>query len=420
MVYTSYRTSKMSYLFTNLQLIPGRCARTGPAAGCGILPVSLACGSLTHRMRLPRGLVLTLLIGLPVSGCTIARSPQPSPVIQAPVRHVLPNGVRVIIQEFRSSEVVAVQLWIRAGGRDETALELGLAHYLEHMLFKGTTTRARGFVDRDVEGVGGRMNAGTSLDFTFYHAVLPAPRAAATIEMLADISVNSILDETELELEKKVVIEEMRLSEDTPQRHLARQLYSMVFDSRPYGRPVLGNADIIQKLNRETLLAFYRRHYVPESFTLVVVGPVKTSEMLLAAERPLGRLPRSGSQRFPQSMPTDLTPKNTEVQRPGTLAYLGMGWLGPKLDHADTPAVELLVSILGQSRSSRLLQSLRERLALVNSVGSDYAALEAGGGVTAVAPDQAQEPPPPAARGGREIPGVRLQRGAGGEVRPAL
>src|SRR5437899_12782458 len=84
-------------------------------------------------------------------------------------------------------------------------------------------------------------------------------------------------------------------------------------------------------------------------------------------------------------MPTDLTPKKTAVQRPGTLAYLGMGWLGPKLDHADTPAVELLVSILGQSRSSRLLQSLRERLALVNSVGSDYAALEAGGGITVIA-----------------------------------
>src|SRR5437867_3838964 len=390
MAYTSYRTSKMSYLFSNLQLIPGRCARGGPGAGCGILPVSLACGRLTHRMRLPRGLVLTLLIGLPVSSCAIARSPQPPPVIQAPVRHVLPNGVRVIIQEFRSSEVVAVQLWVRAGGRDEAALELGLAHYLEHMRFKGTTTRPRGFVDRDVEGVGGRMNAGTSLDFTFYHAVLPAPRAAATIEMLADISVNSTLDETELELEKKVVIEEMRRSEDAPRGHLARQLYSMVFDSHPYGRPVLGTADIIQKLNRETLLAFYRRHYVPESFTLVVVGPVKTSEMLGAAERTLGRLPRSGSQRLPQSMPASLTPKKTEVQRPGTLAYLGMGWLGPKLDHADTPAVELLVSILGQSRSSRLVQSLRERLALVNSVSSDYAALETGGAVTVIAQLEAE------------------------------
>src|SRR5881397_1635607 len=132
-------------------------------------------------MRPATDLFVALLVALAAHGCARAQAPQPAPAPQVPMRHVLPNGVRVIIQEFRSTEVVAVQLWVRAGGRDEAASELGLAHYLEHMLFKGTTTRARGFVDRDVEGVGGRINAGTSLDFTFYHAVLPAPRAVATI-----------------------------------------------------------------------------------------------------------------------------------------------------------------------------------------------------------------------------------------------
>jgi predicted Zn-dependent peptidase len=220
--------------------------------------------------------------------------------------------------------------------------------------------------------------------------VLPASRAVATVEMLADMAVNSTLDETELELEKKVVIEEMRLSEDTPQRHLARRLYGMVFDSHPYGRPVLGTPEIIQKLTRETLLSFYRRHYVPESFTLVVVGPVNPAVILQVAERTLGRLPRSGFQRLPQSMPTTLVPRKTEMPRPGALAYLGMGWLGPKLDHADTPAVDLLVSILGEARSSRLPQALRERLALVNSVRADYQALEAGGIVTVIAQLEAE------------------------------
>jgi zinc protease len=258
------------------------------------------------------------------------------------------------------------------------------------MLFKGTTTRSKGFVDRDVEGVGGRMNAGTSHDYTFYHAVLPASRAVPTIEMLTDISVNSILDETELELEKKVVIEEMRVNEDTPPRYLSRQLYSMVFDGHPYGRSVLGTPEIIQKLTRQTLLAFYRRHYVPESFTLVVVGPVNPAEILQAAERTLGRLPRSGFQRLPQSMPGSLVPKKIEIPRPGALAYLGMGWLGPKLDHADTPAVDLLVSMLGESRSSRLPQALRERLGLVNSVSSNYQALEAGGVITVTAQLEAE------------------------------
>ena len=336
-------------------------------------------------MRPATDLLASLLVALALNGCAGAQAPPSSPAPQGPVRHVLPNGVRVVIQEFRSSEVVAVQLWVRAGGRDETASELGLAHYLEHMLFKGTTTRARGFVDRDVEGVGGRVNAGTSLDYTFYHAVLPKSRAVPTVEMLADISVNSVLDETELDLEKKVVLEEMRLSEDSPQRYLSRRLYGVVFGSHPYGRSVLGTAEIIQALTRDTLLSFYRRYYVPESFVLVVVGPVDPTETLRAAERSLGRLPRSGFQRLPAPAPVTLTPRKVDMPRPGALAYLGLGWLGPKLDHADTPAVDLLVSILGQSRSSRLPQSLRERLALVNSVGSDYAALEAGGVITVTA-----------------------------------
>ena len=337
-------------------------------------------------MRPATDLLASLLIALALnSGCAGAQAPQSSRVPQGPVRHVLPNGVRVVIQEFPSSEVVAVQLWVRAGGRDESASELGLAHYLEHMLFKGTTTRARGFVDRDVEGVGGRINAGTSLDYTFYHAVLPKSRAVPTIEMLADISVNSVLDETELDLEKKVVLEEMRLSEDSPHGYLTRQLYAVVFGTHPYGRSGLGTPEIIQALTRETLLSFYRRYYVPESFALVVVGPVEPTEALRAAERSLGRLPRSGFQRLPAPAPAGLTPRKVDTPRPGALAYLGLGWLGPKLDHADTPAVDLLVSILGQSRSSRLPQSLRERLSLVNSVRSEYAALEAAGVITVTA-----------------------------------
>jgi len=330
-------------------------------------------------LRVPRIVLLLGLSALTLTACSSTGKIKSAATVETPTRHVLHNGVRVLIQEYPFGEVVAVQLWVRAGGRDEAAAELGLAHYLEHMLFKGTTTRSKGFVERDVEGLGGYVNAATSLDFTYYHVVLPAARAVAAIEMLADISVNSSLDETELELEKKVVIEEMRLGEDAPQRYLIRQLYGMVFDGHPYGRPVLGTPEIIQKLTRNTLLAFYRRHYVPESFTLVVVGPVNKTEILQAAERTLGRLPRSGFQRLPQSMPASLTSKKNEVQRPGALAYLGMAWLGPKLDHADTPAVELLASILGQSRSSRLLQSLRERQGLVNSVRSDYAEYEAGG-----------------------------------------
>src|SRR3989442_8581291 len=158
----------------------------------------------------------------------------------------------------------------------------------------------------------------------------------------------------------------------TRRRHLSLRLYELLFDGHPYGRPVIGTREIIQGLSRETLVAFYRRHYVPESFVLVVVGPVVPSAVLAAAERTLGRLPRSGLKRLPLPAPAAVRSKRLEGQRPGTQAYLGMAWLRPKLDHAHTPVVDLLMSILGQSRSSRPPQTLRRRLGPVSSRAPGY------------------------------------------------
>ena len=328
----------------------------------------------------------TLLVLLLAGACSLGSlSTPPRPGVSIPTRRVLTNGVRVVVQEFHESEVVALQLWVQAGGRDEMPAELGLAHYLEHMLFKGTAVRAPGFVDREIEGVGGRINAGTSLDYTYYHTVLPGSRALAGVEILADIAVNSTLSESLLDLEKQVVLEEMRLGEDIPRRYLFRRLYELLFDNHPYGRPVIGTADLVRGLSRNTLVSFYRRHYVPESFVLVVVGPVRTAEILASVERTFGRLPRSGFQRLPLAPPPSLPSKKAAVGRPGTQAYLGMGWHAPKLDHADTPAVDLLTSILGQSRSSRLTQALRERTPLVTSVSAGYWALEAAGAIVVTA-----------------------------------
>jgi zinc protease len=329
----------------------------------------------------------TLLVLLLASACSIISSSEapPAPDVSAPTRRVLPNGVRVLAQEFAASEVVALQLWVRVGGRDEALADLGLAHYLEHLLFQGTVMRPAGFVHREVESVGGEINARTSFDYTYFHAVLPPARATAGIEMLADISVNSTLDPATIDLEKPVVLEEMRRNQDSPHRFMLSQLHEALFDGHPYGRPLLGTPEIVRGLTRETLMSFYRSHYVPESFVLVVVGPVKTADVLATAERTFGRLPRSGQERLPIGPPVGLSPKRLDRGRPGAEAYLGFAWLGPKLDHADTPGVDLLISILGRSPTSRFTQSLRERLALVSAIDAGYAPLEAAGIIWVIA-----------------------------------
>lgn len=330
--------------------------------------------------------MLSLLVLTGAGGCGAARLPsKPAAAAASPTRHILPNGIPVIVQEHHGSELIALQLWVRAGARDETASELGLAHYLEHMLFRGTTSRPTGFVEREVEGVGGAMNAGTSWDYTYYYITLPPARVTQGLELLADISMNAALDAAVLDKEKEVVLEEMRLGEDNPRRFLVRTLYAQLFAGHPYGRHIIGTPELIRNLTRDTLSAFYRHHYAPETFAVIVVGPVATEQVVMTARNTFGRLPRIGHGRLPVASPPPLRPQRVDIPREGGHAYLGLAWPAPRLDHADTPAVDLLVAILGGQRSSRLVQSLREQRGLAVSVDAGFTPLAAAGAVVVTA-----------------------------------
>jgi zinc protease len=229
-----------------------------------------------------------------------------------------------VIEEHTSSPVVVLQLWVKVGARDETASEGGLAHYLEHLRFKGTATRRIGFIDRELEAVGGRMNAGTSHDYTYYHMVLPADRAVGGIETLADISINATFATETLKREQQVILEEMRFGEDNPARHLIRQLYAAAFSDHA---PLIGHVDAIRGLTRH-LVDFYRRLYVSEAFTLVVVGAVRQAQVLEAAARAFGPLWRGMWDRLAIRSPS-VPPVSVRLNRPISQAYLALGCSGP-------------------------------------------------------------------------------------------
>ncbi len=300
--------------------------------------------------------------------------------LPSPVRLVLDNGLRLVFQEHRGSDVVALHLWVAAGGRDESPAQLGFSHFVEHMLFKGTERRGPGFVDREVESVGGRTNAGTSLDYTFYYVLLPADQVTRGLDLLADMVFNSVLDQKEMDREREVIFEEVRLGEDNARLSMVRQLYSLVFDGHPYGRPVLGSDTAMKAATRQALRAYYKRHYVPENMTLVVVGAVKLEEIEPTVRRVFGSVPATGFRRAPVPSPPALSGvRRVEVKRPEKQAWLGLGWAAPPLDHPDSMAVDLLASILGSSRTSRLYQSVRERQRLAASIRASYTALQGGG-----------------------------------------
>ena len=330
--------------------------------------------------RTPRPVFLSLALALwAAAGCATATR-APSRGLPPPSREVLPNGVRVVIQEHRTSDIVVLQLWVGVGGRDEAPEERGFSHFAEHMLFKGTETLGRGFVDREIEAVGGRTNAATSYDYTYYYVLLPAARAARGIEMLADIAVNSRFDTDELGHEREVVFEEIRLGEDNPRAALHRRLYDLVFRGHPYGHPVLGAPAALRSATRDTLRAYYKRHYTAENMTLVVAGPVDPAQIREIAAARFGQIAASGSPRPEPALPKPIEEARSEVvERPERQALLALGFLAPPLGAADMPAVDLLAHILGGSTTSRLNQALREQQRLVSSVTAGYSALERGG-----------------------------------------
>ncbi len=327
------------------------------------------------------------LCALVLAGCaTAGGAPSRSTTAARPVREALPNGLVLIVHEHRASDVVALQLWVRTGGRDESPEELGLSHYLEHMLFKGTPTRPPGSIDALIEGLGGTSNAFTSYDYTHYDVVLPAEHLRAGIELLADIGVDAAFVPEELESEKKVVFEEMNLVEDDPEKFLGRRLGELAYAPHPYGRPILGTREQIQALTRGRLAAYYRKHYIPRNMVLVVVGAVTAEEVRALAAKTFGRLGGAAPARpaLPPPPARDRS-RRAEVPREEKQAYLGLAWRAPATSDGDIYAVDLLTYILGDSPSSRLNQTVRERLRLVSAIEAGYVSSEQGGMVKVTA-----------------------------------
>jgi predicted Zn-dependent peptidase len=331
------------------------------------------------------GFALALAALVAIGGCATARGGSPGSV-PAPTRAVLPNGVVVITQEHRASDVVALELWVRAGGRDEAPDEGGLSHFLEHMLFKGTATRPPGSIDRMIEGVGGTSNAFTSYDYTHYDIVVPAGEVRAGIELLADIAVNASFPQSELDRERQVLFEEIGLLQDDPEKYLVRRLYEVAYGDHPYGRPLLPSREQITSLTRERLAAYYRKHYVAPNMTLVVIGAVAPDRVRALVDQTFGRLPRApaGRPRVAVAPPFGAPPR-ADVRRPEKQAYLALGWMTTPISGEDLFAVDLLTYILGDSPSSRLNQAVRERERLVYAIESGYGAWEKGGLVTVTA-----------------------------------
>ncbi len=299
----------------------------------------------------------------------------------------LNNGMKIIVQEDRRAPVVVSQVWYRAGALDEVNGKTGVAHVLEHMMFKGTKKVPAGKFSRMIAAAGGKENAFTGQDYTCYFQQLEKSHLPLSMKLEADRMANLQITDAEFVKEIKVVMEERRWrTEDKPQSRVNEQFQSTAFKAHPYARPVVGWMNDLENMTAADAREWYRTWYAPNNATLVVVGDVKTAEVLKLAKQYFGPLkPRILHMRKPQTEPPQMGERRLVVKAPGKLPYLAMGFhvptlVGPELSSgAVTPqqawepyALDVLAGVLSGNDSARLNQKLVRETSIALDVGAGY------------------------------------------------
>jgi zinc protease len=322
-------------------------------------------------VRVCRAVVLAALLAASVvpPGAS-AQSRTDASVVAA----TLDNGLRVLLLEDHRSPIVSFQVWYRVGARNEQRGHTGLAHFLEHMMFKGTpTTGPRSFA-RIVEQNGGQDNAFTSHDVTSYYVNIVADRVELVVDLEADRMQNLLLDPKEIDSERQVVIEERRTrTEDDPNGFLSEEVEALAFRAHPYGQPVIGWMDDVRRLTPDEMRAFYKTYYVPNNALVVAVGDFKAAALLEKIKTTFGKIPR-GTAPPPVTAvePSQNGERRLVVRKEAQLPIVYLGYPVPNQTSDDAPALEVLSTILSSGRSSRLYRSLIYDRPLALDAGGDY------------------------------------------------
>ncbi|MCK9588613.1 MAG: insulinase family protein [Terrimicrobiaceae bacterium] len=288
------------------------------------------------------------------------------------------NGLTLVVEEDRSAPVASVQAWCGTGSIHEgNWMGAGLSHILEHMLFKGTKSRPPGAIAREVQDLGGYINAYTSFDRTVFWIDVPADGASAAVAILADATMNATLPEEEYLKEQEVIRREFAMGFDDPGRQSSQLMLKTVFSESPLRHPVIGYLDVYNKLTREDVLHYYKARYVPNNLTFVVTGDVDAGKI----HDELGKLfetqPRMALEPvYVSTEPPQLGRRDAHEEFPAELTRLSLAWRVPGLTDPDAPALDLLGEILGSGRSSLLNTDIRERKQLAHSVSAGMMAMQ--------------------------------------------
>lgn len=287
--------------------------------------------------------------------------------------HTLENGMRVLLAPSKSAETVTVMIMTATGSRFETKEENGMAHFLEHMLFKGTKNRTTArVIAQEIDGIGGQMNAFTAKDRTAYYVKVGKQHLDTAFDVIADVFLNPMLPKREIEKERGAIIEEINMYEDMPMRDVLNEADKTLFgDAHPLGRDILGPKENIQTFPRSDFVSYFSRNYVAENTALCVAGAFSAENVLPKAEK-LFKNMRTGT--IPPYTPYvhDQQQPRVRVKTKKTdQSHFVLAVPSCHLGHKDEAATEVLAAVLGGGMSSRLFSEIRERRGLAYYVRAE-------------------------------------------------
>ncbi|OIJ17885.1 peptidase M16 [Anaerobacillus alkalidiazotrophicus] len=302
-----------------------------------------------------------------------------------------PNGVRIVLEKIPTVRSVSIGIWIGTGSRFETTEDNGVSHFLEHMFFKGTKTRSAKEIAEAFDGIGGQVNAFTSKEYTCYYAKVLDDHASIALDVLSDMYFHSLFEEKELEKEKNVVLEEIKMYEDAPDDIVHDLLAQASFGTHSLGYPILGTQQTLKSFSERTLRDYMSQQYTAENVVISIAGNVD-EDFIGKVEAIFKDVEKSGVEReyvTPSFLAEKLVRKKETEQ-----AHLCLGFDGLPIGHKDIYSLVLLNNILGGSMSSRLFQEVREKKGLAYSVFSYHSSYHDNGMLTVysgTAPNQLDE-----------------------------
>jgi predicted Zn-dependent peptidase len=303
----------------------------------------------------------------------------------------LPNGLHVVTHDMPHLETVAIGIWVKAGARDELPEENGIAHFLEHMAFKGTKRRTAQDIAEEIENSGGEINAATGMETTTYYARVLKQDWRNALDILADIFLNSVLDADELERERDVILQEIAAAKDQPDDLVFELAQSACYGDHPLGRSILGPTEIIEGVTREQMLAWRDRNYWASRIVVSAAGNIDHAELASVCEKLFGQVATGYS---PQRHPPSFVHEAQTEQKPLDQTHIVLTFPAPNYRDKRIYQMQVLSSILGGGMSSRLFQDVREKRGLCYSVfsfGTSYEDVGQLGVYAATAPENTSE-----------------------------